>query len=775
MQQAIEFLEKLRPGGPWVLSAIVPDGAITTVTVVDGDAVRAFIRDHNGRRNLYYSVNPTRTAMTSKAAKADIAAVEYLLADLDPRDGETPDAAKARYLAQLENAFEPGPTAIVDSGNGIQCLWRLAKRIELPPGAEATIADVEARTAAVMLRLGSKAGTQNIDRILRLPGTTNLPNATKLKAGRVACPTALLWFNGAIHPLTAFPKPEVEAGSTATDCAADASLDATLDMPPRLATMLSVTGSGAYLSRSELLFAFLAEALRLRIADAVVVRSCLDAAHAGCGIFEHCKENGGKAYVERQIKQAREKVGEVKQEMLTDLGNARRLVRLHGADIRYVHSWRKWVAWENCHWQKDGDGSVVRMAKATIEEMFVEAARINDDQRRNAMRSYALKSQAAQRLAAMVDLAKTEKEVVLAVEKLDADPLLLGVKNGVINLRTGTFRQAQREDYTTKIAGAAFNAKAECANWIAFLNKAFTADADLIAYVQRSVGYTLTGQTGEEVLFVLWGDGDNGKTTFRETLFALLGDYAVGADASLLITNKKTGGATPELARLHGRRLVTVNETEEGDRLNESRVKFITSHDIITARNLYEEPFDFPPTHKTFLTTNHKPIVRGADKGIWKRIHLWPFVYTFTKEERVVNFREQMLTPELPGILNWALAGLEAYRRVGLSPPKVVQEAIDEYREDMDIVGRWIEERCVRDQNAKYATSVLHFDYQEWARDEVGFIMSAVAFGRELSSRGFAKIKVEGTNKRGIGGLKLRRDVGAVPGAPFYSSGWGLM
>ena len=211
---AVTFLEKLRPGGPWVLTAIVPDGAITTVTARTADQVEAFIRKHDGKANLYYSVNPTRTAMSKKAAKTDIAAIEYVLADLDPADGETSEAAKARYLEQLNGAFEPKPTAGVDSGNGIQGLWRLQERIVLgepvngkfSPEDQAKIDDVEARIAAVMRRLGSKAGTQNIDRILRLPGTTNLPNAKKRKEGRVACQTKLLWFDDVSYPLDAFPK-----------------------------------------------------------------------------------------------------------------------------------------------------------------------------------------------------------------------------------------------------------------------------------------------------------------------------------------------------------------------------------------------------------------------------------------------------------------------------------------------------------------------------------------------------------------------------------------
>ena len=215
----LAFLEKLRPSGPWVLTAIVPDGPTTTITARTPDEVDAFVRRYNGKRNMYYSVNPTRTAMSKKAAKTDIAAIEFALADLDPNADETSAAAKARYLEQLK-VFKPKPTAVIDSGNGIQCLWRLQERIALGKPVnkkfsdvdQSKIDDVEERIKDVMLRLGSQAGTQNIDRILRLPGTTNLPNAKKQQKGRVACPTELLWFDNTVHLLSAFPDPEAGRG-----------------------------------------------------------------------------------------------------------------------------------------------------------------------------------------------------------------------------------------------------------------------------------------------------------------------------------------------------------------------------------------------------------------------------------------------------------------------------------------------------------------------------------------------------------------------------------
>jgi AAA domain len=314
---AVTFLAQLRRG-PWMLTAIAPEGGTTkTVTVETADKLDVFVSANNNKRNLYYSVNPTRTAMTKKAAKKaakkDIAAVEYLLADLDPADGETSEAAKARYLAQLNGAFQPKPTAIVDSGNGIQCLWRLSQPIALPPGADATIADVEARTAAIMLRLGAKPGTQNIDRILRLPGTTNLPNAKKRKEGRVACPARLISFNDASYPLAAFPLPDADnrraassGGSPAwvqqkrTPAAVDA-----LPVSDRIKNLIRGIDDPehSYPSRSERVMAVLVAMASAGCTDDQMAAVMLD---RGLPIGEHVREQAKQVnYLSRQIRFAR--------------------------------------------------------------------------------------------------------------------------------------------------------------------------------------------------------------------------------------------------------------------------------------------------------------------------------------------------------------------------------------------------------------------------------------------------------------------------------------
>jgi putative DNA primase/helicase len=522
------------------------------------------------------------------------------------------------------------------------------------------------------------------------------------------------------------------------------------ELPASLTKALYIPDGGAgkahagYASRNELLFAFIADALRARIGDERIAAACLDPAHRGHAIYEHCEENGGRQYAERQIQQARAKVRVAYDDlMLTDLGNARRLVASHGPDMRYVPTWKSWMTWVDGHWRRDEDGAVVRMAKATVELMHTEAAQISDEGRRTAVRVWAIKSQSQQRLAAMVKLAESELEVVAHVEQLDADPLVLGVRNGVVDLRNGTFRAARREDYVTKIAGVAYDARAECPNWVKFLATIFDSEG-VIQFLMRAVGYCLTGLTVEEVLFVLVGTGANGKTTFRETIYTMMGDYAVGSDASLLVTSRRGNAATPDIARLHGRRIVTINETEESDELSEQRMKFITGNDVITARNLYEKLFDFRPTHKSWLTTNHRPIVKSGDEGTWRRIVMIEFLKTIAKKDRVVDFRETRLTPELPGILNWALRGLKAYRANGLVLPDEVTVATDDYREDMDIIGRWLKERCAEQDDIVTASSVLYDNFAEWSREELGWLLGKSAFGRKLAERGYKRSKIAG-------------------------------
>jgi putative DNA primase/helicase len=440
----------------------------------------------------------------------------------------------------------------------------------------------------------------------------------------------------------------------------------------------------------------------------------------------------------------------------TDLGNTQHFIKRHGENIKYVPEWQKWLVWNEGFWKVDDDGAVMRLIKETIGALYPAALKISDEQQRTALLKHAMRSQGEARIAAIEKMAQTEAPVVLSVQRLDANPWLIGVQNGVVDLKSGHFRPGRRDDYITKRSSATFDPGAQCPTWGAFLNTVTGGDADPQAYLQRMVGYAMTGSVSEEVLFVLHGVGNNGKSTFREIVHASLGEYAIAADASLLIERKAPGGATPEIARLKGRRLVAINETAQNDMLNETRVKYITSQDMISARHLHREFFDFYPTHKTVLTTNHKPVVHGTDVGIWRRLHLIPFVVALDKVAKVEkDFRERRLLPELNGILNWAIQGAMIYCRDGLNPPAIVRSATEEYRGDMDVVGQWLEERCELDPHATVPSSTVYGDYQRWAEGEVGWVLKQLKFRRNLTARGIEAAK--GTHgQRLIQGLKLK-------------------
>jgi hypothetical protein len=321
--EAESFLQQLRPGGPWVLTAIVPDGDTETITAHNTEQVAAFIRMHDGKCNLYYSVNPTRTALSKKAAKTDIAAIEFAPADLDPNANESSEAAKQRYLAQLNGgSFKPRPVAVVNSGNGVQCLWRLKNRIELgkphmvtvtgkdgkpkrklafPAEDQARIDDVEGRIRTIMLRLGAKPGTQNIDRILRLPGTKNLPNKAKRERGRIPCETKLLWFEDGACPLDAFPKPDEKTSGGGKKKQQQQQHDSGDEIERAIHDASVPKGK-----RSERVWFVICGMLRRGYHPTTIKRVLLDRSNAiSAHIYDQAKP---EAYAERQIAQAIEKI-----------------------------------------------------------------------------------------------------------------------------------------------------------------------------------------------------------------------------------------------------------------------------------------------------------------------------------------------------------------------------------------------------------------------------------------------------------------------------------
>ncbi len=417
---------------------------------------------------------------------------------------------------------------------------------------------------------------------------------------------------------------------------------------------------------------------------------------------------------------------------LTDMGNAERLVARHGEDLRYVHPWRRWLVWDGARWKVDDNGHVRRLAKDTIRTIYAEAGDAVDDQARNKLARHAMSSEAQRSIEAMIALAQSE--VPASPDELDADPWLLNAENGTVDLRTGELREHRREDLLTKIAGAEYRPDAPATAWAAFLGRVLPGE-ELRAFVQRAAGYSVTGDTSEQCLFINHGGGDNGKSTYQEALAEALGDYAMRAPTEMLMV-KRGGGIPNDVARLKGSRFVAASETEEGRRLAESLVKDLTGQDTITARFMRAEFFDFKPSHKLWLSTNHKPEIRGTDHAIWRRIRLVPWSVTIPPAEKDMQLPEK-LRRELAGVLAWAVRGCLDWQRGGLGESEEVRQATQDYRIEMDVLAAFMDECCLVAPGVQAKFSDLYAEYGRWCEVSGEKAEKKRAFGMLLKERGF--------------------------------------
>ena len=419
---------------------------------------------------------------------------------------------------------------------------------------------------------------------------------------------------------------------------------------------------------------------------------------------------------------------------LTDLGNARRLVHRHGRNLRYCWLWRKWLVWDGKRWVKDDTGEVYRLAKETVSSIYQEAAAAPNDEARKELGKHATRSEAGARIKEMVDLARSDVPVM--PDELDASPDLLNTESGTIDLRTGELREHRREDLITKIAPTTYRPDAAAPTWEAFLERVLPGE-DLRAFVQRAVGYSATGDTSEQCMFINHGGGANGKSTFQEAIAAALGDYAMRAPTEMLLA-KRSDGVPNDVARLKGARFVSASETEEGRRLAESRIKDLTGQDTITARFMKAEWFDFAPTHKLWLSTNHKPEIRGTDAAIWRRIRLVPWAVTIPPAEQDKKL-PIALRHELAGILAWVVRGCLQWRREGLQAPDEVRQATGEYRAEMDVLAGFLVECCELDTGHWEYAKDLYECYKRWCDENGERPEPQRKFGGRLGERGFQR------------------------------------
>lgn len=417
----------------------------------------------------------------------------------------------------------------------------------------------------------------------------------------------------------------------------------------------------------------------------------------------------------------------------TDVGNGERLARRHGKDIRYCWQWHKWLVWDGRRWRVDATGDVVQRAKETIRALYIEAANLDSDEERQQLVKHARDSEKAGRIKAMVEMAKSEPGLAIEPDALDRNAWLMNCLNGTVDLKTGKIRSHCREDWITKLAPVEFDPDAACPTWVSFIDKIFASNKSLIWFVQRLLGYCLTGDVSEQVLPIFYGKGANGKSTMLGAVMEMMGlDYAIKAAPDLVLM--KRGTHPTERADLFGKRLVACIEADAGRRLAEALVKDLTGGDKQRARRMREDFWQFDPTHKIILAANHKPEIPGTDYAIWRRIRLVPFDVTIPDNEQDKQLPVK-LRGELLGIMAWCVRGAVWWAQEGLGAPEEVTSATDSYRLQQDRLGAFVEECCTTNPNSRAKSSELYRAYTQWCQESGERPLDRNAFGESMAER----------------------------------------
>lgn len=440
-----------------------------------------------------------------------------------------------------------------------------------------------------------------------------------------------------------------------------------------------------------------------------------------------------------------------------DMGNAERFVDLFGENVRYCYTEKKWYFYNSMRWSVDNLGVILRMADKCVEAMkaeaklYLQADEESGGDMAKAFEKHMKSSRSNKSKKAMLN--EIEHHLPILPIQMDRYKMALNTPSGIINLKNGDVKAHNPEYYFTKITSVDCADAADCPRWLAFLDDIFAGDKDLIRYIQKAVGYSLTGSTAEQCAFFLYGTGRNGKSTFIDVIRDVFGDYAANIQPeTIMVKSSQSNAINSDIARLKGARLVTSVEPNEGVRLNEGLLKQLTGDDTVTARKLYSEEFEFKPEFKLWMATNHKPIIRGTDTGIWRRIHMIPFNVQIP-EDKVDKNLTHKLKAEMTAIFKWCIDGCLMWQREGLQMPAAVLKSVREYRREMDVISAFIEDKCTLEGTVQ--ASMLYAAYASWADSNNEYCMSNTKFSTELAKR-FEKIK--GRNYNYFTGISIRSE-----------------
>lgn len=428
-----------------------------------------------------------------------------------------------------------------------------------------------------------------------------------------------------------------------------------------------------------------------------------------------------------------------------DTGNAERLFDAFGDMLRFCYTDKKWLYYFEGKWYSDNIGYIRQLAdSATILQEQERVLYAHDEDMLKAFDRHLKKSRSFAGKTNMIR--EAEHYAPILPQNLDRNKAIIGAKNGIIDLKTGELLPHDREAYLTKQCPFSYHPDApEPKLWLQFLSDIFGDDPYMIDYIQKCVGYSLTGSTAEQCAFFLFGTGRNGKSTFLEIVRGILGDYATNIQPQTIMVNPKSGNApSSDIARLKGARLVTSVEPNEGMRLDEGLLKQLTGDDVVTARKMFSEEFEFKPEFKLWMATNHKPLIRGTDTGIWRRIHLIPFEVQIPADQ-VDKKLKYKLVKEAESILKWAVQGCIKWQNEGLTMPRKVLDAVREYQHEMDVISAFLDACCiVGGCQRQVKASHLYASYAKWAEANNEYLMSSTKFGTELTRRGKVEKKKTG-------------------------------
>jgi len=776
-EQAVE-LRALRNNG----------GATQPLFTRNPDEVVAYCQHYDGLGwGLYFGL-ATRDSLNLGGKRENLRELPCLWAEIDiHKFGMSVEVAVGILLA-----CPLPPSLIVSSGRGLHVYWLLSPPFSVtaaPFGEDAEKVRVELVTRSFVRIFRGDPNAVDLTRVLRLPGTHNTKEGSLLPC-RVLEATWTRYELEQVEAFAALSPVLIEApatdGPTGQEEAAPLSRAAQQEDDPYAAygtnwrepfdmgrlDLMSYQDADNPIHQTRLKAAA-SMVQRGELDDDAIFEHLLKATHRAAGLAgERWDWRREEAAIHREIASAHKKwpppspkvvqlrpgqqaeqepkpAGEVAPEFmgfpLNDLGNAFRLLAMHRPAMRYVLN-IGWHIWDKRRFAYDPEEKQAQlMAQRTVREIWNQAfsGKIpsTSDKARAAVMKFAAQCGNSGRIANM--LGEASPHVAVAADVLDADPWALNCRNGTVDLRTGELRPHAQADLITKLCGAAYDPDAACPQWNKFLLEIFDGDGDLIRFVQRCFGYSLTGDCREQVLFILHGTGANGKSVLIDTVSAVMGEYVKHSPAETWVA-KPAGAATNDIAALVGARFVSVVETERDRNLAEALVKQATGGDKITARFHRQEFFSYTPQFKLWFATNHRPKIRGSNYAIWRRIYLLPFMVKFVPADEATKGQmikdgdlTKNLRSEFPGILAWMVRGCIEWQRIGLKPPEAVKAATEAYQDAEDNVSGFLRECCAQARGIECSINLLHAGYEVWCEENDVVAQDKRAFGRNLDDRGY--------------------------------------